>query len=70
MVNTENNTEPQFGAGKGKFIAMMRRCLENKYAPLIIAGIAAVIMLPALNAGLIQDDLFHRIRLVEPSQLP
>jgi hypothetical protein len=27
-------------------------------------------MLPALNAGLIQDDLFHRIRLVEPSQLP
>ncbi|MFC1604268.1 hypothetical protein ACFL5F_04495 [Planctomycetota bacterium] len=70
MVNTENNTEPQFGAGKGKFIAMMRRCLENRYAPLIIAGIAAMIMLPALNAGLIQDDLFHRIRLVEPSQLP
>ena len=53
-----------------KFIATMRRALENRYAPLIIAGIAAVIMLPALNAGLIQDDLFHRIRLVEPSQLP
>jgi hypothetical protein len=44
--------------------------MENRYAPLVIAGIAAVIMLPALNAGLIQDDLFHRIRLVKPSQLP
>jgi hypothetical protein len=27
-------------------------------------------MLPALNAGLIMDDLFHRLRLVEPSELP
>ena len=70
MVNTEYNTEPQFGPGTAKFIATMRRCMENRYAPLVIAGIAAVIMLPALNAGLIQDDLFHRIRLVEPSQLP
>ena len=70
MVNTEYKTEPQFGPGTAKLIAMMRRCLENRYAPLVIAGFAAVIMLPALNAGLIQDDLFHRIRLVEPSQLP
>ena len=70
MVDTENNTEPQFEAAKVKLIATMRRVLENRYAPLVIAGIAAVIMLPALNAGLIQDDLFHRIRLVEPSQLP
>jgi len=38
--------------------------------PAIIACLAAVIMLPALNAGLIQDDLFHRVRLVKPSQLP
>ena len=70
MANTEYNTEPQFGPGTSKFIATVRRGLENRYAPLVIAGIAAVIMLPALNAGLIQDDLFHRIRLVEPSQLP
>jgi hypothetical protein len=35
-----------------------------------LAGLAAVITLPALNAGFIQDDLFHRIRLVEPAQLP
>src|SRR4030042_1033612 len=70
MVDTEYNTEPRFGPGTAKFIATMRRALENRYAPLVIAGIAGVIMLPALNAGLIQDDLFHRIRLVEPSQLP
>ncbi|MFH1717531.1 MAG: hypothetical protein ABIF19_09295 [Planctomycetota bacterium] len=38
--------------------------------PVAAACIAAVIMLPAIDAGFIQDDLFHRIRLVEPSQLP
>ncbi len=70
MESTGYNTEPQLRPDTMKFFAVMRRCLENRYAPLIIAGIAALIMLPALNAGLIQDDLFHRIRLVEPSQLP
>jgi hypothetical protein len=70
MVNTEYNSGPQLETGTAKFIAMIRRGLENRYAPLVIAGIAAVIMLPALNAGLIQDDLFHRLRLVEPSQFP
>jgi hypothetical protein len=70
MVNTEYNSESRFGPGTAKLIATVRKNLENRYAPLVVAGIAAVIMLPALNAGLIQDDLFHRIRLVEPSQLP
>ena len=70
MADTEYNTEPRFGPGTAKLIAGIRRSLENRYAPLVIAGIAAVIMLPALNAGLIQDDLIHRIRLVEPSQSP
>ncbi|HCO92601.1 MAG TPA: hypothetical protein DIU00_01400 [Phycisphaerales bacterium] len=70
MVEKEYNTEPRFGNSTAKFVATMRRHLENRYAPLVIAGIAAVIMLPALNAGLIQDDLLHHIRLVEPSQLP
>jgi hypothetical protein len=70
MVDTENNTEPGLREGPAKLLARISRCLENRYAPLVVAGIAAVIMLPALNAGLIQDDLFHRIRLVEPSQLP
>jgi hypothetical protein len=70
MVNTENNTGQQPEQDTTKFISRLRRDLESRYTPLVIAGIAAMIMLPALNAGLIQDDLFHRIRLVEPSQLP
>jgi hypothetical protein len=69
MANTEYNTNQQFEPGTTKFLARLRKDLESRYAPLVVAGIAAVMMLPALNAGLIQDDLFHRIRLVEPSQL-
>jgi len=53
-----------------KFVTIARRGLEHRHMPAIIAGLAAVIMLPALNAGLIQDDLFHRVRLIKPSQLP
>ena len=70
MANTEYNTNQQFEPGTTKFLARLRKDLESRYAPLVVAVIAAVMMLPALNAGLIQDDLFHRIRLVEPSQLP
>ncbi|MGD8501338.1 MAG: hypothetical protein PVJ86_11870 [Phycisphaerales bacterium] len=70
MGNIRHNTERRFVPGARKFIAFMRRCLEGRYMPVIVAGVAPAIMLPALNAGLIQDDLFHRIRLVEPSQLP
>jgi len=70
MAETEYNTEQGFGNGTAKLVATIRRHLESRYAPLVIAGIAAVIMLPALNAGLIQDDLLHRVRLVEPSQSP
>jgi len=44
--------------------------IESKYAPIAAACVAAVLMLPALNAGLIQDDMFHRVRLVDPAELP
>jgi hypothetical protein len=70
MPNTDYNANQQSEPGTAKFIARLRQDLENRYAPLVIAGIAAVIMLPALNAGLIQDDLFHRTRLVKASRLP
>ena len=70
MAYTQYNSELQFAPGTANFIATMRKGLESRYAPLVIAGIAAVIMLPALNAGFIQDDLFHRLRLVEPSLFP
>ena len=53
-----------------KFITVLRAALAHRYMPAVLAGLAAVITLPALNAGFIQDDLFHRIRLVEPAQLP
>jgi hypothetical protein len=69
MLNKEYNTCQQFEPGTTKFIDRLRKDLENRYVPLVIAGIAAVIMLPSLNAGLIQDDLFHRTRLVELSRL-
>ena len=69
MANTEYNTDQQLEPGTTNFFARLRRDLESRYAPLVIAGIAAVMMLPALNAGLIQDDLLHRIRLVKPAQL-
>jgi hypothetical protein len=70
MANTEYNSNQQSEPGAAKFVARLRSDLENRYAPLVVAGIAAVLMLPALNAGLIQDDLFHRTRLVKPSQSP
>ena len=44
--------------------------MESKYAPIAAACFAAVLMLPALNAGFMQDDMFHRVRLVDPAQLP
>ncbi len=54
----------------GKLLALIQRILETGYMPLMVGALAALIMLPALNAGLIQDDLFHRVRLVDPAQLP
>jgi len=44
--------------------------MESKYVPIVAAGLAAILMLPALNAGFIQDDMFHRVRLVDPAKLP
>jgi len=70
MTDTEYNSHQQLKADTTNFVARLRQDFESRYAPLVIAAIAAVMMLPALNAGLIQDDLFHRVRLVEPSRLP
>ena len=69
MTNTENNTGRQIEPGETKFVARLRQDMESRYVPLVIAGIAVVLTLPALNAGLIQDDLFHRIRLIKPSEV-
>ncbi len=49
---------------------LLRRGLGHRYLPAVLAVAAFVIMLPALKAGLITDDLMHRSMLVEPSELP
>lgn len=52
-----------------KILVLLRRGLEHRYFPAALIIFAVVIMLPALNEGFIQDDLYHRLRLVEPSKL-
>jgi hypothetical protein len=53
-----------------RILHFIRTPLEHRYIPAVLAVVTVVIMLPALNAGFIQDDLFHRARLLEPSELP
>ena len=53
-----------------RVLRLLRRGLGHRYLPVVLAVTAFVIMLPALKAGLITDDLIHRAMLVEPSELP
>jgi len=53
-----------------KLVTMLRAGLQSRYMPVGAAVLAAIIMLPAINAGFIQDDLFHRSKLLGPSELP
>jgi hypothetical protein len=53
-----------------RILWLLRRGLGHRYLPLVLAVAAFVIMLAALKAGLITDDLIHRSMLVEPSELP
>ncbi len=49
---------------------LIKTSLEYRYIPAVLAVVTVIIMLPALKAGFIQDDLFHRAKLLEPSELP
>lgn len=49
---------------------LIKTSLEHRYIPAVLAVVTVIIMLPALKAGFIQDDLFHRAKLLEPSELP
>ncbi len=42
----------------------LRRWLEDRRAPLLLAGLASLLMMPALFVGFIADDWFHRIVLL------
>jgi hypothetical protein len=53
-----------------KSFGAMLSCVEHRYLPAVLAIVAIVLMLPALNAGFIQDDLVHRVKLIDPSRLP
>ncbi len=53
-----------------RILNLIKTALEHRYFPAVLAGVTVVIMLPALKAGFIQDDLFHRSKLLGPSELP
>jgi len=53
-----------------RILHLIKTALKHRYIPAVLAVVTVVIMLPALNAGFIQDDLFHRAKLLGPSELP
>jgi len=53
-----------------RILNLIKTALEHRYIPAVLAGVTVIIMLPALKAGFIQDDLVHRAKLLEPSELP
>ena len=53
-----------------RILHLIKTALEHRYFPAVLAVLTVIIMLPALNAGFIQDDLFHQAKLLEPSELP
>ncbi len=53
-----------------RILHLIKTSLEHRYIPAVLAVVTVIIMLPALKAGFIQDDLFHRSKLLEPSELP
>ena len=53
-----------------RILHLIKTALEHRYFPAVLAVVTVVIMLPALKAGFIQDDMFHRTKLLRPSELP
>ncbi len=53
-----------------RILHLIKTALEHRYFPAVLAVVTVIIMLPALNAGFIQDDLFHQAKLLGPSELP
>ncbi len=53
-----------------RILYLIKTTLEHRYFPAVLAVVTVVIMLPALKVGFIQDDLFHRSKLLGPSELP
>lgn len=53
-----------------KILIVTRKAVEHRYFPLAIAVIAFIVSLPAINSGLMLDDLIHRSVLIDPDRLP
>ncbi len=53
-----------------KFLFYVKKTLEYKYLPIILAIAAVIFMLPSLKLGLLMDDMLQRIPQLEPSQIP
>lgn len=49
--------------------ASLRRVLAHRHLPVVLAVAAFIIMLPALRAGLLNDDLCHRAELIGLSRI-
>ena len=49
---------------------VLKRFLEHRYLPAVLAMGAILVMLPALKTGLGLDDLVQRAVELKPSQLP
>ena len=50
-----------------RILHLIRTLLEHRYIPAVLAVVTVVIMLPALKAGFIQDEIFHLSKLLDPS---
>lgn len=49
---------------------MLKRILESRYLPWAVLVIAIVVMLPAVNTGLVMDDIAQRFPQLPSAQIP
>ncbi len=55
---------------RGKISSAVKKHLQYRYLPLILAAAGFVIMLPAVNSGLMMDDFIQGTIQLSPEQLP
>ncbi|MHC4538461.1 MAG: hypothetical protein ACYS74_01605 [Planctomycetota bacterium] len=51
MENLRDNAEQRFVPAVREFLARVGKALQSRYVPVLLSAVAAIIMLPALNAG-------------------
>jgi len=53
-----------------KILFLIKRGLEYRFLPVILAAVGFIIMLPAIKSGLMMDDLMQRTIQLRPEQIP